>query len=459
MRCHLGVGLDLGPEECLQLLDMTSKSRHVLLLFIITILGRPAVALDLKEALQTAHATNPRLQELDAEVDAASAVRLRAWSAHMPHITASGRHLFDNKFQFLTVSLGGSPPFDFPFVQPYTDLSLTASMLLFDGLLSWRRIQAASSNADAAEANRERERFKLEQDVRMKFYQSLGAKTLAEVARANVSTLEQHLSDVKVETKTGVATKFDLLRVEVQLEDAKTDLLAADDKVAIAEEQLRRTLGVDKLAGSVSGKLPVPPESALRTPALDPNNRRDRAAEILHTEAAEELGAATWGGLLPQISVYGSQDWYDNVTREIGADSHFRDAYEIGVTMMWNLFDGGAQIANFRQAHAEAAKARAQLREVELAIPVDFDMWKRRLSHSLAVYQAAGKNVEKAEESVRLSRSGVRAGVRTHTEMLDAERDLNQARAKVVQAQLDALEALANLELALGKPYALPAMD
>jgi outer membrane protein TolC len=418
-----------------------------------------AQEVDLRQALKVGHGSNPRLKQLDAEMSAANAEKLKTLSAHLPQIAINGSHLLDNRFQFMHLSLNGSAPFDFPVLFPYSDLAITASVMVFDGLASIRRYQASSYDADAVDALRDRERLQLDEDIRIKFYQALGAKSLIEVAAENVKVLEQHLADVKVELQTGVSTKFDLLRVEVQLEDAKTDLLSAEDDVVIAERRLAQAMGIEALPGPLKGELPVVAKSALNAPALNPALRDDRRAQILRTTSAQKNSQASKGYWYPAIGIYGTQEWYDNQDRELGHDSHFRNAYEFGVRMRWNLFDGGASLAMEREAAAQAESARQRQRALDLSIPVDYDFWKRRLSHSLAVYQAAKVNVEKAQESVRLSRSGVKAGVRTNTEMIDAERDLNVARAKVVRAQVDSLESLANLELALGKPFAMPAMD
>jgi outer membrane protein TolC len=53
---------------------------------------------------------------------------------------------------------------------------------------------------------------------------------------------------------------------------------------------------------------------------------------------------------------------------------------------------------------------------------------------------------------VRLATLGLKAGTRTHTEVLDAELELFRARAGVIKAQADAMEAFINLELSLGEP-------
>jgi outer membrane protein TolC len=60
-------------------------------------------------------------------------------------------------------------------------------------------------------------------------------------------------------------------------------------------------------------------------------------------------------------------------------------------------------------------------------------------------------DVDEAKESVRLATLGFKAGVNTTTDVLDAELDKFTASAGLVQAQVGMLEAVINLELAIGK--------
>jgi len=109
-------------------------------------------------------------------------------------------------------------------------------------------------------------------------------------------------------------------------------------------------------------------------------------------------------------------------------------------------------LARSRQALARAEGARAATQSMLLKAPREAQQWRRRLATQSELYKARLRTVEKGEESVRLATLGVKAGTRTHTEVLDAELELFRARAGLVKAQVDAVEALTNLELSLGKP-------
>jgi hypothetical protein len=72
-----------------------------------------------------------------------------------------------------------------------------------------------------------------------------------------VKTLEDHLNDVRLLKKNGMGTNYDVLRVEVQSSEAKSELLNSDDNVSIALLRLGEELGKESENRSVKGKLPV----------------------------------------------------------------------------------------------------------------------------------------------------------------------------------------------------------
>ena len=81
----------------------------------------------------------------------------------------------------------------------------------------------------------------------------------------------------------------------------------------------------------------------------------------------------------------------------------------------------------------------------------EFAYWKRRYSSNTDHYVSKQLNVTRSLESVRLAKEEERAGSRTSSEVLDAELDLFRSKAGVVNAQVNAVESLINLELALGR--------
>jgi outer membrane protein TolC len=377
-----------------------------------------------------------------------------AASAFLPHLSLDATRFFRNQFQTLPFSLGGSS-LAFPEVFPYQVVGLNASWTVFDGLRGVNTLRASLLEGEAADLDRDWTLIRVRQEVRLKFIQALGAQKLAVLADQNVDTLKEHLRMVQDLLDNGRATRFDLLRVEVQLDDAKTEQLAAQDRVALTRRQLTLAMGEEQDPRTLIGELPKPQDAP--APALSVEEKPDVKAKFLQADAAQKqayVAAAHWA---PRVSVIGAYEryWngYDLATAQMDASQtevSGRD-YNLGVAASWELFNGFGSVAKEMEACKRAEEARQTARQAALQATYDRDFWGRRLVLSTQTYQAKLADVDKAAESVRLATLGEQAGTRTTTEVLDAELDSFRASAGVVSAQLDAAEALINLELALGK--------
>jgi outer membrane protein TolC len=419
------------------------------LMILFTSLSAHAADLSLADVENRALEKSPEIRTMKLQKESASWGETKALSRYIPHLDLKGSHAWETKFQELEVEFGGAQ-FAMPAVAPYTILQAEASWMVFDGFSAWNQYQAARLETKARDLELSRATLKLRAGIRTKFYQALGAQALQKVADENIKTLEQHISDANSQFRQGVSTKYDILRIEVQLEEARTEKMSADDNVAVSRARLFEALGVPDEAQTFQGTLPDKWETQkFHDLKLAVNDREDRQAQILREEAASNLSSASKGAYFPQVSLYATKDWYNNINSSF--NENFKDAYSMGVSFRWNLFDGGATLASQKQAALASQESSERLRALNDRIPVEFEAWKRKLNLSIASYQARLSAIKKAEESVRLAKNGIRAGIRTNTEVLDAEMDLNLARARAVRSQIDAVEALGELESATGQ--------
>lgn len=415
-----------------------------------------STALTLEEAEQSAAQNSHELKALAIETESAHWSDVKASSAFMPKLDLVGRHLFKEKFEELEIQFGGGN-FIIPAIQPYTNLSLEAKFNIFDGFASTHMWRAAKLSESAAEQRLEGAKNKTRAETRTLFYRALGTQVLADVAAQNVKTLQEHLNDVEARLRSGVSTRFDALRIEVQLEEAKTEVISASDQITIARAKLFQALGITDDGLPLQGTLPESwNQIAIEKINLDDVKRSDREAQKLMVEEQRQRSLAAQAHWMPKVSLFGSKEWYNNYNHAITqSDERFKNAYSYGVLLTWNLFDGGASLAGQQIAALADREKQEHLAQLDQKIPVELDEAKRRLAYDISTYKARLSSIRKAEESVRLARSGLQAGVRTNTEVLDAMVDLNRAKASAVKTQMDAVEALGALEIALGHPLTI----
>src|SRR6185437_11127972 len=125
-------------------------------------------------------------------------------------------HFLASKYMREGVLFNGAPV-NFPAAYPQDNITLDASLTVFDGLESRHKYKAASLSAQAAGLDLSRARFQADEAVRSAFFRTLAAQKLVEVARLNIKTLEDHLQRAHVTQKAGYGTRFDVLRIEARL--------------------------------------------------------------------------------------------------------------------------------------------------------------------------------------------------------------------------------------------------
>ena len=407
--------------------------------------------LSLDGAVKEGESRSPKVLKAEAAFEASAWKKTETLSGFLPSINLSANHFFAEKYQFLDINFGGNPA-TIPQIFPFTSATLDARLPLFDGLQNVRRYSAANLQKDASENDLTWTRFQVEQEVRLRFLQALAAERLERVSEQNLTTIQDHLNQTQNLRKGGVATNFDVLRVEVQLNEAKSEVLQAQDNVYLARQRLANSMGLPGDDRPLQGELPTPDASIVES-VQKPTTplRADLIAQERRTQAASDFESSRAAYWVPKLSLGAQYIEYNNLTRSMTDSSRFRSAYSVGVFLNWNLFDGMTSIALARQAFYERVQAENSLEQSRLQLPYDLNFWKRRYVYSSTLYRAKRSDIEKAQESVRLATEGFRAGARTSTEVLDAELDLFRARAGVVNAQTSSLEALINLELALGR--------
>lgn len=435
------------------ILQVRNSSRNVFIcLFIcVSASAQSLNTLTVQNAVEEALRNSPKVQRAESVYREASWKKTETYSGYLPALSFSGSYLFDKKYALVDITMGMTP-LTIPQVVPTTNFVLNAQWSLFDGFRSTHRYWGATAFAESAKDDFAWTRFQIEREVVVLFYKAVAAKELKAVAEQNVRALEDHLKDVRLYKKVGSSTNLDVLRVEVQMSEAQSELMNATDNLELSKARLSEALGQEEDVPAVAGKLPqLKAEVVTKLTKFDIENRKDLRSLQNRSEGLRHQEEAAERYLVPHVSLFGQYQYYNNRDDRFDDYDRFRDAYQYGVMLTWNLFDGMASIAKSKQSVEQKYQAERTLRQALLKAQRDFDFWKRKYVYFCSVYEARKNDILKAQESVRLSRAGQRAGARTNTDVLDAEAELFRARAGAVNAQIGALEAIANLELSTGE--------
>jgi outer membrane protein TolC len=396
--------------------------------------------LSLPDVISIAMATQPEIQARLSDYDAARARVFQALSPMLPQVT--GTWSYSRARTAVSTPAGGIFQ---NFEGTFTTGRLTLSQLLFDFGKNLAATDAASRLADIVKEDVEVQRDAIALTVKEAYFNLLFAKRLITVAQQALDRAELNLRSAQGFYEVGTRPKSDVTRAEVDVANARVDLIRANNAERLARVALNTGMGIavdsPTEVQDVAGFEPFVIDPASLLPEARRGRPEYRRAKLA-VEAADAAARREFRNFFPDITGNAS----------VGATSlDYLQVWDLGVALNWDIFDGGNKIARYREASAAVRAAQARVRATEL------DIWQQAEQASINVQesgeriQAAQKAVESARENFRLSQGRFDAGVGTIIELTDAQLALTQAQFTEAQAVNDYRISVARLERALGR--------
>ncbi len=442
----------------------------------------PAAApLTLEAALDRAAQANTDLKAAQARVAQAKAGIWKAWSYHLPQITAGATwtHNSDEskislpvatylRDRDLTAPVGdpGNPapqttdafgqplPGNAPAGSFLVTNSVSATLQKFDMMAgqvqvnqallapqAWFGIQAAYRGADVAAKSVEAARREVLFGVASLYYGTTALKKLVKVSEELQGIAARQEKDAKVRLEAGTIAKVGYLRAQIDLTRADQDLVRARNAYESARIALAAALDRDPDFEVVEPPEPAMPAdtATLEKDALTarPDLQAARLAEDLQV-SLRRVSAARY---LPSVGAFAR--WQ---IANVGGFTGKNDSWAIGLGLSWTILDGGLREAELREGSARLAEAEATRRGLENRVTAEVRQAVLDLESARANAVKAREQARLAEENQRLVDVSFRAGAATAVEQADATAALRTAALAAttegLQAQLAALKLL-----------------
>ncbi|MCE5197394.1 MAG: TolC family protein [Armatimonadota bacterium] len=319
---------------------------------------------------------------------------------------------------------------------------------LFDGGL--REATASSARYGVVENNAKLSRTtqSVTYDVTKAYYEVLRAKHLADVADANVKYTGGLRDQIKARAELGDAAAVDVLPVESQLANAQVNLLSAKNAVRNAALQLQNAMGVSPSQKFDVQDIGSAPEMDIQPLEIYQASASKDRPDIKETTAG--LGAAKASVRSARINLYPRPVISGQYQREIAGGFTTSGTQVVG-GIVFDIFNGGANKAAYKEARALQVSAEQQQKQVYKDIEVQVEeaylnltSAKERLAASEIGLAAAQKNNE-----AQIDRYNQGLGITL--DLLNAELQLITAQTNEVEARYDYYVAAAQLEYAVGK--------
>jgi cobalt-zinc-cadmium efflux system outer membrane protein len=315
--------------------------------------------------------------------------------------------------------------------------SVWAQQTFLTGSKRRHALDAVAQEQVHAEAEREMERQRVRNAVRLLYYETLGAARLVEIRR-DLARIGREAVDVSEQLyNIGQADRPDVLEVEIEAERNELELEKAEHDLARVWQDLATMVGdpdlpFAPLAGDLEADVPAVDEAAVRHRVLEgsPELKIARA----RAEHAKASLARARAERVPNFFVRGGAG-YNAQSFAPGKDIGAEFFVEIGVPLpLFNRNQG-----NIDSAEAQYKLAEAEVRRVELTL-------RSRLATSLRNYRDALRTADRyrrtilaqAQQGYQLYLGRFREMAAAYPQVLIAQRNLGQTRAEYVRALVDA---------------------
>lgn len=324
-----------------------------------------------------------------------------------------------------------------------------ARYLLVDGGVRRAGLAAAKSLESEALQMGEAARLNVAFQVHQAFYQLAAAFELQTVASNSLVNAESHLGLAKSRQAAGSTTQADVLRTQVDADNAKAELIRTKSLIRMAQGELNVAMGfpaerpieiAPKETRSLSGEELDLAELLEQAIEARPEVTAAQSAVV----AAQQQAQAAKGAFGPKIYADANYGWRDD-------SSALQDeAWFVGLGVELTVFEGLSKRHGLAKARAASAKAAAALEQVRLAVRQEVWSAAAQVQTEGELVQATTTQVRDAEESLRLMASRYKVGAVTVTDLLDAQMADTAAAARHVQARWNYQLAQAALQRATG---------
>ncbi len=421
--------------------------------------------LPLAEALNLAEQHNATILKAKKDLAATAGVAIQTRALVVPKVQAASSYqaVDPNSLDVIplaNLSFPGQPPFSLV----YADQTWSANVQLVQSIYEGGKLTSALRTArllnEQAVLRYEATLADTLTDVRVAYADILLAARQIEVQQASVNLLAKELDDTRRRFDAGTVPRFNVLRAEVELANARPRLIRAQNDSRIAKNNLANLLGYnlprevwediplrlsDKLAATpLAVDLPAAIEQALKK---RPELGALRKEEALRGEAVINAKA----GYKPRVQLFGG---YEAHNFQFSTDlMDQRHGWLAGAQMSWDIFDGLLTKGKVEEANALRGKARYDLEDTTRRIELEVRSRYSQLVEARQVLEAQQKVQEEAEEALRLATARAEAGTATQLDVLNAQTSLTEARSIQAQALRDYVVAVARMQRATGAGF------
>ena len=278
------------------------------------------------------------------------------------------------------------------------------------------------------------------------------------LAESFVSLTDSLCNNVRIMLDEGVATKSDLLSVEVRSNEANIALAKVSNGLVLSRMALAQICGL-----SPDTRLELNDEDLKNqdlqkaqpvTDYEDVYSRRQDLEIVRQTiNLLKSREALSLSELLPKVAVVGAYS-FSNPNLIDGFRKRFGGGFSVGAMLQVPLWHWGGDYKRYKAAKSNTAAQRLLLEDLEEKVQLQVSQARFSLDEAEKTYRMAILNLSKADENLRQAQLGFKEGVLTTSDVLAAQTAWLGANSEKIDAEIGVQMSHTYLSKVLGiLPY------
>lgn len=238
----------------------------------------------------------------------------------------------------------------------------------------------------------------------------------------------------------GMATRSDLLTVDVKLNEAKITRTRVENGLSLARMALAQVCGLpvhEKMALEDEDATDVASDVAPRSYNMDDVYAVRPDLEIIRQginilDSREKLAL---GAMLPKIAAVGSYT-FSNPNVIHGFEKKFGGGFSVGATISIPIWHWGMHYNHYRAAKATTNAQRLMLADLEDKINLQVSQAQFSVDEAAKTYKMTLSNMQTADENLRNAQLAYKEGVLTTDDVIAAQTAWLAANSEKIDAQI-----------------------
>ena len=456
-----------------------------------------STAVTLEQCRQMALENNKELMQSRLKIDKARYQNKQAFAAYLPALDFNGGYMYNQKeismfssdqylpvkefdlstqsyqYKLVTNPLTGEPiktadgqyiPAEVAYLPKealtydihnvfFGALTLTQPIYMGGKIVAMNKLTKYAEEAARELHNSEAENVIYSVDAAYWQVVSLNAKR--QLAVSYVNLLDSLANNVRLLEKQGMATKANVLSVDVKLNSAQVDLAKVDNGLVLSRMALAQVCGmpVNTILDPVDNEASNLAEDSAPV-SVDVNeawqNRSDLKALELGVKASEQQKKVALSSMLPNVALVGSYS-FSNPNLYNGFQKNFSGAFSVGAMVSIPLWHWGGNYYKYKAAESEQLAMKLKLEDARELVDLQVNQAAYRYQESYRTWTMTQANLASAAENLRTATLGFKEGVVTSDDVMAAQTAWLKANSENVDAMIDIHLCKTYLSKVLGK--------